>query len=511
MSEATAATGWRDKLAAYAHPSVRTMLFLGFASGLPFPLVLTTLSARLRQAGIDRTTIGLFSLVGLAYSLKFFWSPVVDRLSLPGFSRLGQRRGWMLAGQFGVIAGLIAMAVNDPAVAATQMAWLAVLTAFCAATQDIAVDAYRIESATPEWQALAVASYQIGYQLALICGGAGALIAASGYGWTEAYFVMAACMLIGPVTTLLVREPAAGAQRQAAFEPVRLQATIARLDPRRLVTAMLITALIGGLLWSGLKVAKQGTTVIEISFSGLLIIETMMLAALRIAALRPLLEWLTASVVLPLVDFFERNGRRSAVAILLLVLTYRLNYTTMGVAANTFYLDLGYTLEQIALVSKVYGVLMTLAGAVIAGVLVRRLGMLQTMLLGLVLLSGANLFYGYVASFGAGSTPGIEWLAAAVSLDNIGNGIAGTAFIAYMSSLTSSAFTATQYALFGTLWSLPAKTLASQWGAIVDAVGYPPFFVYTAVIGLPAMAMILWFMRRPPVLPPPIATPQTST
>ena len=499
MTDAAAA-GWRARLAAYAHPSVRTMLFLGFASGLPFPLVLTTLSARLRQAGIDRTTIGLFSLVGLAYSLKFFWSPVVDRLSLPGFSRLGQRRGWMLAGQLGVITGLLAMAAHDPADSAITMAWLALFTAFCAATQDVAMDAYRIESSTAEWQAMAVAAYQIGYQIALICGGAGALLAASGYGWRSAYIAMAACMVIGPLTTLLVREPVAGAERQAAFEPVRLQATIARLDPRRLLSIILTTALVGGVLWAGLHAAKQNTMLIEVAFTAIGAVELLILATLRVAALRPLLEWMTASVVLPLVDFFERNGRRSAVAILLLVLTYRLNYTTMGVAANTFYLDLGYTLEQIAVVSKVYGILMTLAGALAAGLLVRRIGMLQTMLAGLLLLSGANLFYSYMASVGGhGSTLGTEWLAAAVSIDNIGNGIAGTAFIAYMSSLTSSAFTATQYALFGTLWSLPAKTLASQWGAIVDAFGYPPFFIYTAVIGLPAMIMIVAFLRRPPV------------
>ncbi|GAC1631119.1 MAG: MFS transporter [Nevskia sp.] len=496
MTEA-AASGWRAKLAAYAHPSVRTMLFLGFASGLPFPLVLTTLSARLRQAGIDRTTIGLFSLVGLAYSLKFFWSPVVDRIPLPGLSPLGQRRSWMLAGQLGVIAGLVAMALHDPAAGALQMAWLAVFTAFCAATQDIAVDAYRIESSTLEWQGMAVAAYQVGYQVALICGGAGALIAASGYGWGAAYLAMAACMAIGPLTTLLVREPVAGSERQAAFEPLRLQATIARLDPRRLILAIMATALTAAVLWSGLAAARQSTALIEAAFGAILVVELLMLATLRVAAFRPVLEWLTASVVLPLVDFFERNGRRSAIAILLLVLTYRLNYTTMGVAANTFYLDLGYTLDQIAVVSKVYGILMTLAGALAAGLLVRRIGMLPTMLLGLLLLSAANLFYGYMASVSAQGPLGTEWLAAAVSLDNVGNGIAGTAFIAYMSSLTSSAFTATQYALFGTLWSLPAKTIASQWGAIVDRFGYPPFFVYTALIALPALIMILWFMRQP--------------
>jgi PAT family beta-lactamase induction signal transducer AmpG len=167
----------------------------------------------------------------------------------------------------------------------------------------------------------------------------------------------------------------------------------------------------------------------------------------------------------------------------------------MGVAANTFYLDMGYTLDQIAAVSKFYGVVLTLVGAVYAGWLVRRLGFMKAMLLGLLMLSAANLFYGHLSTLAGPVSPSIAWLAAAISLDNIANGIAGTAFIAYMSSLTSKQCTATQYALFGTLWSLPAKSLASQWGRIVDAIGYPAFFVYTAVIALPALLLILWLMR----------------
>jgi PAT family beta-lactamase induction signal transducer AmpG len=479
------------------HPAVITMLFLGFASGLPFPLVLTTLSARLRQAGIDRTTIGLFSLVGLAYSLKFFWSPIVDRWRLPGLGMLGQRRSWILLAQTGVIVGLIAMALHDPASGAQQMALLATLTAFCAASQDIAVDAYRIESASAEWQGATVAAYQIGYQLALICSGAGALIAASGHGWTWSYLLMAACMLVGPMTCLLIREPEGGAARRAMLvDPVLLQSTIERMRVSSLIVAIAATALVGAVLRLALPV-KESTLVIDVSFGAFLLLELFLLALLRVAALRPALERMTGSVVLPLVDFFQRNGRRLAIPILLLIITYRLNYMTMGVAANTFYLDMGYTLDQIALVSKLYGVALTLSGAVLAGWLVKRIGFLQTMLVGLVLLSCANLFYGYLGGFGVKSAPPIAWLASAVSLDNVANGIAGTAFIAYMSSLTSKTYTATQYALFGTLWSLPAKSLASQWGRIVDAIGYPAFFVYTTAIGIPALLLILWLMRDP--------------
>lgn len=439
-------TALRAALAAYGHPRVLAMLFLGFSAGLPFPLVLTTLSARLRQAGIDRTTIGFFSLVGLAYSLKYFWAPVVDRLPLPLLRRLGRRRSWLLLAQCGIAAGLVLMALHDPKSNALHLAWLAVFTAFCSATQDIALDAWRIEAVGQERQGAMAAAYQTGYQLALICAGAGALHAAATGGWSLSYLIMAACALVGILTTLVVSEPEASPDRTSLAQEARVVAFLERSAH-----------------WP---------------------------AALRAAA-----AWIIGAVVCPFVDFFARNGLRSGLPILALIVTYRLNYSTMGVAANPFYIDMGYTLDQIALVSKVYGVLMTLAGALLAGLLVKRYGIGRTLLAGWALLSVANLFYAYFATL---HRPGPEWLAAAVSFDNLGNGIAGTAFIAWMSSLTSSAYTATQYALFGTLWSLPAKSIASQWGRIVDAFGYPPFFVYTAAVGLPALLLVLWLLRQAP-------------
>lgn len=437
---------WRDSLSAYAHPQVVAMLFLGFAAGLPFPLVLTTLSARLRQAGIDRTTIGYFSLVGLAYSLKYFWAPIVDRLRLPLLHRIGRRRSWMLLAQCGVAAGVVSMALHEPAAGAARFAWLAVFTAFASATQDIALDAWRIEAVGIERQGAMAAAYQTGYQLALIAAGAGALHAAAGHGWRSSYLIMAACAALGPLVTLLAAEPQAHINRATLQQEERVVAFLERSAH-----------------WPGW--------------------------------LRQTVAWVLGAVVCPFVDFFARNGLGSGLTLLALIVSFRLNYTTMGVAANTFYIDMGYTLDQIALVSKVYGVLMTLGGALIAGLLVKRYGVARTMLAGWILLTVANLFYAYLAGL---HRPGPEWLAAAVSFDNLGNGIAGTAFIAYMSSLTNTAYTATQYALFGTLWSLPAKSLASQWGRIVDAFGYPPFFVYTAAVGLPALLLILWLMRRPP-------------
>jgi PAT family beta-lactamase induction signal transducer AmpG len=365
----------------------------------------------------------------------------------------------MLLGQTGIAIGLVALALHDPAVSATTIAWLAVFVAFSSATQDIAVDAWRIESVDTEWQGSMAAAYQIGYQVALIAGGAGALLAASNFGWTSAYLVMAAGAAVGIITTFVIREPETKIDRATLAQEARVVSFLER-------------------------------------------------SAHWPAAFRTAVAWLIGAVVCPIVDFFVRNGWRVAVPILALILTYRLNYMTMGVAAIPFYLDLGYSLDQIALISKGYGIVLTLCGALFAGFLVKRYGIAISLLVGCVLLTIANLFYAYVGDHLsaylvahsanpklAGNTD-IAWLAAMVSIDNIANGIAGTAFIAYMSSLTNKAYTATQYALFGTLWSLPAKSLASQWGRIVDTFGYAPFFLYTAAIGLPALVLIAWSMRR---------------
>lgn len=495
MTETAAKAGFFSSLRDYWRPGVREMLFLGFASGLPFPMVLTTLSARLRLDGIDRTTIGLFSLVGLAYSLKFVWSPIVDRARLPIIGAMGQRRSWLLFSQLGVVLGLILMALHEPSAGVQQFALLAVITAFFAATQDISVDAYRIESVPPELLGSSSAAYQVGYQVALLCSGALALVVASHGSWTYSYFMIAALLLIGVATTLRIREPDRPRRVATDLDRELVESTAQRMRPMALFIAFLATALFWLLLRGPLAEKGDSTLALDCTFGVIGFFQLLVLAVLVLPGLRKARDKLVVSVVLPIRDVVVRFGWRLAIPMLLLIVTYRLNYTTMGVAANTFYIDMGYTLDQVAAVSKTYGVALTLAGAVYAGWLVRRLGFMSSMLLGLLLLSAANLFYGHVATLAGATAPSVWWLAAAISIDNIANGIAGTAFIAYMSSLTSRQYTATQYALFGSLWSLPAKTIASQWGRIVDAVGYPVFFVYTAVVALPAMLLILWLMR----------------
>jgi PAT family beta-lactamase induction signal transducer AmpG len=496
MTEAAAPkTGFFASLRDYWRPGVREMLFLGFASGLPFPMVLTTLSARLRLAGIDRTTIGLFSLVGLAYSMKFLWSPIVDRAPLPALVRLGQRRSWLLLAQFGVIVGLLLMAFSEPSANVQHFALLAAFTAFCSATQDIAVDAYRIESVDPQLLGSSSAAYQVGYQVALICSGALALVMASHAGWWQSYVMVAGLLLVGVATTLRIAEPSRATAGAAPIDPALVRETAERMRPAPLLIGFLATALLWLLLRGPLAAKGDSTLALDCTFGALGVIEVALLALAVLPGLRAARDRLIVSVVLPVRDVGLRFGWRLAIPMLLLIVTFRLNYTTMGVAANTFYIDMKYTLDQVAAVSKVYGVILTLLGAVYAGWFVRRIGFMRSLLIGLLLLSAANLFYAYLGTLAGETAPSIWWLAAAISIDNVANGIAGTAFIAYMSSLTSKQYTATQYALFGTLWSLPAKTIASQWGRIVDAIGYPAFFVYTALVAIPAMLLIAWLMR----------------
>lgn len=441
MTSSAAGQGWRI----YGNPRVLGMLFLGFSAGLPFLLVFSTLSAWLAQCGISRTTIGYFSWIGLTYSLKFFWSPVVDRLRLPLLTHwLGRRRSWMLLAQIGIATGLAGMALNDPAQNLTPTIIFALLVAFSSATQDIALDAYRIEAAPMDLQGGMAAAYQMGYRIALIVAGAGALFIASSAGWSVSYLTMAACISVGIATVLVVAEPQATVSRETMMQERRV-----------------VDFLEGSAHWP---------------------------KPLQNAA-----AWIIGAIVCPFVDFFSRNGLRSALFILLFISVYRMHEYAMGVMANPFYLDMGYSLDQIASMSKIFGVIMTMVGVVVAGAMVARYGVPRTLLLGVVTIALGNLFFSSIAS---SSVHTLVSLGAAISVDNVGIGIAGTAFVAYLSGLTNSAYTATQYALFGSLFPLPGKIIAGFSGAVVDHIGYPLFFIYTASLTLPAIFLCLILIRQ---------------
>ncbi|HVT33983.1 MAG TPA: MFS transporter [Nevskiaceae bacterium] len=435
-----------DALHVYAHPRVRGMLFLGFSAGLPFLLVFSTLSAWLTQAGIARATIGMLSWIGISYSIKFFWSPVVDRARLPLLTNwLGRRRSWMLLGQCGIAAGLCGIALHDPAADLEAVVWCALLVAFSSSTQDIAIDAWRIEAAPASMQGAMAAAYQFGYRIAMLAASAGALWLAGEYGWHLSYAVMAVLVAVGLCTTLLVGEPQAQVSRDTLMREARV---LEFLETRAHWPEQLRRA--GG--------------------------------------------WIIGAVVCPFVDFFARNGAARGALILALVGTFYLPYITMGVMTNPFYLDLGFSLQQIAAVAKGYGIVASLLGAFLGGIGVVRLGALRCMAIGALLVMFANLTYSALALL---HQPTLAGLALIVSVDNIAYNFAAAAFVAYLSGLTNVSYTATQYALFSSLFNLPGKIIAGGSGALVDALGYAPFFIYTALLGIPALLVIAAITRKP--------------
>ena len=433
-SQPEPALSWRDTLRVYLEPASLRLFALGFAAGLPLLLVLGTLSFRLREAGLDRATIGYLSWVGLAYGFKWCWAPLVDRLPLPLLSRrLGQRRAWLLLSQCAVAAGLAGMALTDPRTDLSGMVGWALLVAFASATQDIALDAFRIESAAASRQAALAASYQTGYRLAMIWAGAGVLwlaaraellpAAEAGYqqaAWRSAYLVMAASMALGLLTVLLSPEPA-----------------------RR-----------------------------------------------PLAPARDLATWLREAMVEPFAEFLRRYGAR-ALLLLALIGVYRISDVVMGIMANPFYVDMGYSKDEVAAVTKVYGVIMTLAGAFAGGALALRWGVMRVLMLGALLSAVSNLLFAWLAGHGHD----LGALIAVVAADNLSSGIASAAFVAYLSSLTNVSYSATQYALFSSMMLLAPKWLAGFSGVFVDAHGYATFFVGTALLGLPVL-LLVWLASR---------------
>ena len=455
MSAPAETRGWREALATYHHPRVVQLLFLGFSAGLPFLLVFSTLSAWLREFGISRTAIGFVSWIGITYSFKFVWSPVVDRVPLPLLTRwLGRRRAWMLLAQTGIAGGLLAMAFCDPRTDLWWMVAFALLVAFSSATQDIALDAFRIEATDASLQGATAATYQLGYRIAVLAAGAGALYIAEFGSWTLAYQTMAALGLVGIVTTFVVSEP----ERRIAAGAAELEGKIAVFAER-----------LGHLPdW-----------------------------------VRRAMVFVYGAIVCPFVDFFARYGWL-AVVLLLFIGLFRLSDIAMGVMANPFYIDLGFTKDQIANVSKIYGFVMSILGALLGGALVFRTGAARLLMPAVFLIAASNLTFSWLALVGG---PDTAILTIAISIDNLVGGMSGSIFIAFLSGLTNTAYTATQYALFTSIMTLPGKLLGGSSGWVVDRLqedfsatykfgGYAIFFVYTALLGLPALVLALVVRRR---------------
>lgn len=428
---------WLSALSIYTQPRVLGMIFLGFSAGLPFLLVFSTLSAWLSDSGISRSIIGFFSWVGVTYSVKVFWAPVIDRLPLPFLTRLlGRRRSWMLVAQIGIALGLLGMANIDIHTQTQTLALCAVAVAFCSATQDIVVDAYRIEAVTVEYQGAMSATYVFGYRLALLAAGAGAFYIADYTNWQTAYTAMAALMTVGISTTLIIQEPQVSKDKAAQLLEQRLETS---LGIQQHAT-----------LWA------------------------------------KFVAWFIDAVISPFVEFFTRNGKL-ALLILALIGLYKMSDITMGVMANPFYLELGFSKKEIAEVTKVFGFFMTIFGASVGGILVARYGIMKPLLLGAILVCVTNLLFAMLAV----STPNLAYLAAVISADNLSGGIASAVFIAYLSSMTNSAYTATQYAVFSSLMTLPANLIGGFSGIMVDKFGYQLFFIYASILGVPAVLLVM--------------------
>jgi len=447
LTTKTEQISWSEALKVYKQPKVIAMLFLGFSAGLPLFLVFGTLSIWLRREGIDRSTIGFVSWVTLLYGLKFLWAPLVDRLPLPILTTwLGQRRSWMLLAQIGVLVGLLMMASTAPSTHLTTLVVAALIVAFSSATQDISIDAWRIEAVSINQQGAMAGTYQLGYRLGLILAGGGATIIAGSSSWNTAYFIMGCSMLVGMITTFIITEPERKIGEQTWEQEQRVVKFLE--GPSRLPDG-----------------------------------------------LRNIIAWFIGAVVCPFVDFFARNGT-AAILILLFIGLFRISDITMGVMSGPLYVDMGFTDTQIGLVSKTFGIAITIFGALLGGVLVMRYGIMRMLIISAILVVLTNLLFAWLATQG----PEIALLALVITADNLSGGIAGSAFIAYLSSLTNRAYTATQYALFSSLMLLPAKFIGGFSVTIVDDHGYIYFFIYAGLLGIPAILLATYLWRKNDVL-----------
>jgi PAT family beta-lactamase induction signal transducer AmpG len=423
MTDAVAAKkDWGSVLAAYLTPRMLTILAMGFASGLPLLLTLSTLSYWLSKVGVDKTTIGLFALVGTPYTFKFLWSPIIDQVPLPVLTGLlGRRRSWLLVIQVLLAVAIFLMGQTDPATRPLNTAIMAVIIAFLSASQDIVIDAYRIEILPEEEQGQGAAATQTGYRLALLLAGAGALAMSDYFSWPLVFTILAAAMAASTVVTFLAPEPAS---------PVR----------------------------------KLG---------------------------RHYAQWVKEAVIEPFADFMSRRGW---VVILLFVLLYKFGDALGGTMANPFYVEMGFTGSEVAAVSKLWGVWMTVVGALVGGLAVARWGVFRALLIGGVLQAVTNVAFAYVAIRGHD----LPALAVAITADNLAGGAAGAAFVAYLSGLCNVAFTATQYALLSSFMAQGRTWLSSGSGWLADHTDWVTFWVSTMVLAVPGLLLLIWLMRLHP-------------
>ena len=504
--------GWLETARAFTHPRVITMLFLGFSAGIPLLLIFSSLSLWLREAGVERSAVTFFSWAALGYSFKFVWAPLIDQLPLPGLTRvLGRRRAWMLVAQLSIIGAILLMASINPQAGSsglTMMALAAILLGFSSATQDIVIDAYRIESADIKLQALMSATYIVGYRSAMLVAGAGSLFLATWFGsssevyvyqaWQYTYGAMAIFMLVGIVTTLKIKEP----------DSRSADSLIESSDDHGRFLMMFVLAMTGfvSCFYFSSDIASSAKVALadflgNSNLAGFLVECLRLVAAIAIAWTLVVVlvktrvvpgQMVERSYLMPVRDYFARYGLTLAWLLLALVGLYRISDIVLGVISNVFYYDLGYSKAEIGKAVWIFGVLMTIVGGLVGGLLSMRFGVMRILFLGALLSAATNLLFMILASVGYD----IAWLYIVISADNLSAGLASAAFIAFLSSLTNISFTATQYAIFSSLMTLLPKLLGGYSGTMVDAIGYSNFFLLTALMGIPVLLLIMLAARR---------------
>ena len=474
------------------NPKSLRMLFLGFAAGLPILLIFSTLSVWLFKAGVNRATITLFSWVGFAYSFKFIWTPIVDNLKLPILGKLGHRRSWLLLSQLMIILSLIFISFTDPKTSLICTAIAAIFIAFSSATQDIVLDAFRIESASKNLQGALSSMYLTGYRIAMIVAGAGSLWIASFLGteiynqkvWQQVYQIMALLMLFGVLTVFYSSEP-------------KIKRNIEKNSNQKIKFFIAFLVSLAGfilcyLYFKDLFDSKDPiinflNEFIKIIFC-FLTFSLIIFFLIKIKFLNK--ESAKNAYAKPVLDFLNRYGSK-ATSILLLIGLYRISDVVLGVMANVFYIEKGFSIAEIATYSKFFGTIATIVGGVIGGLASVHLGVMRSLFIGALISALSNILFAWLALV----TADVKILAFVITADNVASGFAGATFIVYLSALTSIKFTATQYALFSSTMLFLPKLIAGYAGGFVNLFGYPTFFIFTAIIGIPVLLLIMWINK----------------
>ena len=472
-----------------------TMLFLGFSSGLPILLVFSTLSVWLVKAGIERNTVTLFSWAGFAYAFKYLWSPLVDNCQMPIFKKLGHRRSWLIFSQLSVCMFLIFISFIDPQKNIYLIAFAVTMLAISSATQDIIIDAFRIESAPQFMQGPLSSMFIAGYRLAMLISGAGSLWLAASFGteiynqltWQKVYLIMSALMLIGILTTIFASEP-----------NIKRLKNLKTKNQLRFLMIIILSIVSFIFLYSKLSSPFEDNLVLNFIFTVFRLILCFILAFL-IIYISTKIHFVSknefkSSYFNPILTFLKKYGK-FAFFILLLISLYRIADIVMGVMANIFYLEKGYDIKDIATYSKFFGVFATILGGFLGGYFSLKFGTMKSLFFGALIAAASNLLFAWLAVHAIS----IKLLIYVITADNISSGFAGAAFVIYLSGLTSIKFTATQYALFSSIMLFIPKLIAGYSGGWVDIMGYQNFFILTAAMGIPVLFLILWIAKVAPV------------